>query len=90
MAFDLETLKTRVTDFLHTLEADLGPWVAHLKDGFHAVATAVHQQAEDDEKAAENVAVGAVKTLEKQAEDDVAAASEAAKGDTGAAAGKSK
>jgi hypothetical protein len=76
MAFNLELLKTKVSDFLHTVGSELGPWVHHLEEGFHNVAAQVHVQAVADEKAAETVVAGAVNTVEQQVTDDITTATE--------------
>jgi hypothetical protein len=85
MAFDLELLKTEVTDLLHRTEAKIGPWLADLKTAFHAVADQVHRQALADETAAKNAVLGAVKTVETQVTQDVADAEAAVKGGGGKA-----
>lgn len=80
MAFDLELLKTEVTDLLHRTEAKVGPWLADLKTAFHAVADQVHRQALADETAAKSSIAGAVKTVETQVKEDIATAEAAIKG----------
>lgn len=88
MAFDLETIKTRITDFLHTLAADLGPYVDRFKNEFHTVAAQVHQQALADEEAAKHTVAGAVQTIESQVEQDATTAGAAVKADTSTETGK--
>jgi hypothetical protein len=82
MAFNLEHIKTEIADFVHNLETRFGPVVRRFEAGFHAVAGQVHDQVIADEKAAENVAAGAVTTVADQAEADVETAAAATAGDT--------
>ena len=62
--FDLMAVKAKLTELLHGLEADLGPWAKKLEEAFHAVADHVHAQAVADA----GLVVGQVKEDVKAAE----------------------
>lgn len=65
MAFNLELIKTKLSDWLHTVEADLGlgPAAAKLEASLHTVVDQVHDQAVADEATVKNQVIGDVKAI---------------------------
>lgn len=65
MAFNLELIKTELSDWLHTVEAKfgLGPEVAKLETGLHTVVDQVHAQAVADEATIKDQVIGDVKAI---------------------------
>lgn len=71
MAFDVEALKTKLADFLHTLEGDAQPYVDRVLTAVHDGVDKVHQQLVADEQTFTTQAIGDVRTVEQQVSDDV-------------------
>lgn len=72
MAFNLELVKTKVADWVRTLEADLGPAVERVRDAFGTVLGQVHAEAVADERTIKDQVIGDVKTVEDAVSADAA------------------
>lgn len=71
MAFNLELIKTKLADWFHGIETELGlgPEAAKLEASLHAVIDQAHAQVVVDEQTVKNQVIGDVKTVESDADD---------------------